>query len=96
MAYGLNLYHSTGSLAYSSSDVTWNQVDAFQANGGYTYAKTYSVISGKTVQVVQMFIDPPPTDRKALAHTISRGGVGGTGITVYGGNETSYIIVLMR
>ena len=93
MAYGLNLFHSTGALTYSSSDVTWNQVAAFQANASQTYTNSYPVISGKTVQVVQMFINPPPTDRKAVAHTVS---VSGANVTVSGGNETSFIIVLMR
>ena len=93
MAYGLNLYHSTGSLTYSSSDVTWNQVAAFQVNGGASNSTSYSVLTGRTVQVVQMFIDPPPTDRKAIAHTIS---VSGTTVSVSGGNENAYILVLMR
>lgn len=93
MAYGLNLYHSTGALTYSSSDVTWNQVAAFQVNANASSSTTYSVLQNRTVQVVQMFIDPPPTDRKATAHTIS---VNGTSVSVSGGNENVLILVLMR
>ena len=93
MAYGLNLYHSTGALAYSSSDATWNQVAAFQVNANASSSTAYSVLQNRTVQVVQMFIDPPPTDRKATAHTIS---VSGTTVSVSGGNENVLILVLMR
>lgn len=93
MTYGLNLYHSTGDLTYSSSDVTWNQVAAFQVSGNSSSSTTYSVLQDRTVQVVQMFIDPPPTDRKAIAHTIS---VSGTTVSVSGGNENVLILVLMR
>ena len=78
---------------YSSSDVTWNQVAAFQVNANASISTTYSVLQNRTVQVVQMFIDPPPTDRKATAHTIS---VSGTTVSVSGGNENVLILVLMR
>ena len=93
MSYGLNLFHSTGTLSYSSTDVTWNQVASFQVNANASSSVSYPVLSGREVQVVQMFIDPPPSNRKALAHTIS---VSGTTVNVSGGNENALIMVLMR
>ncbi len=93
MAHGLNLFNSDGSLTFSSTDVTFNQVAAFQVSGGASVSNTYAVLSGKTVQVVQMFINPPPTDRKAIAHTIS---VSDTTVSVSGGNENVLVLVLMR
>jgi hypothetical protein len=93
MAYGLELFNSSGVTTFSSTDITWNQVAAFQVNAGATSSTSYPALSGRTVEVVQMFINPPPTDRKALAHTIS---VSGTTVTVSGGNETVFILVLMQ
>lgn len=93
MAHGLNLFNADSSLAFSSADVTFNQVDAFQVSGGSSVSNTYAVLSGKTVQVVQMLIDPPPTDRRAIAHTIS---VNDTVVSVSGGSENVLVLVLMR
>ena len=93
MAYGMELFRGNNVLTYSTSDVTWNQVAAFQVNGGASNSTSYPALTGRTVKVVQMFIDPPPTNRKALAHTIS---VSGTTVTVSGGNENVFILVLMR
>lgn len=93
MSFGLNVFNASGGLAYSSSDVTWNQVDFFlvPANGSVT--NSYSVLSGREVLTVQMFVNAPPTDRKATAHTVS---VSGTTVSASGGSESSYIMVLMR
>lgn len=93
MAYGVQLFNSSGVTTFSSTDITWNQVAAFQVNGGSSSSASYPAISGRTVLVSQMFINPPPTDRKALAHTIS---VSGTTVSVSGGNETVFILVLMQ
>lgn len=93
MAYGMELFRSTGVLDYSSTDATWNQVASFMVNGGASHSASYAALSGRTSLVTQMFINAPPTDRKALAHTIS---VSGTTVTVSGGNETVFILVFMR
>ncbi len=93
MSYGLNVYHSTGSLTYSSSDVTWNQVDFFQVSGGGSASNSYPIINGRDVLLLQMFINPPPLNRKALAHTLSKSG---TTINVSGGTEDVYVLVLRK
>ena len=93
MAYGLNVYRSTGTLGFSTADVTWNQVDFFQVNGGSSASNTYSVLSGKEVLTVQMMIDPPSTSQKSIAHTVSQNG---TTINVSGGNQNTYVLVLMK
>ena len=93
MAYGLQLFNSSGVTTFSSTDITWNQVAAFQVAAGGSSSVSYPALSGRTVEVVQMFINPPPTNRKALAHTVS---VSGTTVSVSGGNETVFILVLMQ
>lgn len=93
MSYGLNVYRASGALGFSSADVTWNQVDSFQVNGGASASNTYAVLSGKTVLTVQMFIDPPSTSAKSIAHTVSQSG---NTINVSGGNQNTHILVLMQ
>jgi len=93
MAFGLNIFDSGGDVTYSTTDVTWNQVDFFQVNGGSSASKTYPFISGRAVLTAQFFIDGPPSTRAATAHTVS---VSGTNVTVSGGSENAYIIVLSR
>lgn len=93
MSHGINLYDANSQLIYSTTDVTWNQVDFFRVEGGSTATKSYPVIIGKESLIVQMFIDPPPTNRKALAHTVV---VSNGTVSVTGGSEATYILVLMR
>jgi hypothetical protein len=94
--YGLNIYNSAASLIYSSADVTWNQVDYFSVGNlsdGSVVSKTYPVIDGKEVLCLQILVDAPPASRRALAHTIT---VSGTTVSVTGGSENAFILVLMR
>jgi len=93
MSYGLNLYKADGSLGFSSDDVTWNQVDFFYVAASGSASNTYSVLSGRTVLLVQMMIDPPSTTAKSIAHTLSQAG---TTINVSGGNQNTYVLVLMK
>jgi hypothetical protein len=91
--HGMNIYKSTGSLVYSSADVTWNQVDFFLVAGDGSAVRDYPILSGREVLTAQIFINSPPTDQRALAHNIV---VSGTTVTVSGGSEDTYILVLMR
>lgn len=93
MSFGMSVFRADGNLTYSTDDVTWNQVDFFYAPAYQTTAYSYSVLSGRQTLVVQMFIDPPPNDRKAIAHSLS---VSGTTVSASGGSENAYILVLMR
>jgi hypothetical protein len=93
MTYGLNVYQQSGALTYSTSDVTWNQVDYFFVSGGGSASNSYPVLSGREVLTVQVMVDAPPTNRRALAHTVS---VSGTTVSASGGSENAYILVLMR
>lgn len=93
MSYGIEIYDAYGTLTYSVNDVTWNQVDYFYAPGGGSVSNTYPILDGKEVLVFQLMIDPPPTDRRAVAHNLS---VSGTTVTASGGSENAYVLVLMR
>ena len=93
MTFGLEVFKSNGALGYSSDDVTWNQVDFFYVGAGGSETHNYAALAGRTVLTVQMFINPPPNDRKAIAHTVT---VSGTTVSASGGSEAAYILVLMR
>jgi len=90
---GLQLFGSNGALTYSSTDVTWNQVDFFYIGGGSSVSRNYPILAGREALVVQMLVNQPPSDRRAIAYQTS---VSGTTVTVTGGSEAAYIAVLMR
>lgn len=93
MSFGLGVFRANGALAFSSDDVTWNQVDMLYCPGGSTTHRTYGMLAGREVLAVQVMIDPPPLNRRAIAHTVS---VSGTNVTISGGSEAAYVIILMR
>lgn len=93
MSHGINLFAMDGGLTYSTADVTWNQVAFFQVAGGSSVSNNYPSISGRAVLTPQFWIDGPPVDRKAVAHTVT---VSGTTVSVSGGSENAYIMVLMK
>jgi hypothetical protein len=93
MSTGLNVYDAQGRLTYSSADVTWNQVDYFYVPGYGSESRYLPALLGREVLLYQVMINPPPTDRRAVAHTLTHSN--GT-VTAQGGSEASYVLVLMR
>lgn len=93
MSHGLNVYDAYGRLTYSSADVTWNQVDFYYVPGYGSDSRYLSALVGREVLLYQVLINPPPTDRRAVAHTLAHSN--GT-VSVWGGTEASYVLVLMR
>jgi hypothetical protein len=91
--YGMAIAKANRRVTYSTLDVTWNQVDFFEIPGGGDVWKDYPAIAGREVLAVQIMIDPPPLNRRAIAHTVD---VNGTVMHVAGGSERTYILVLMR
>lgn len=92
-AFGMQVFAESGLLTYSTDDVTWNQVDFFFVAGNGTASHTYAVLSGREALVVQLLVNAPPADRRAIAHTIT---VTSTTVSVSGGTEDAFILVLMR
>jgi hypothetical protein len=93
MSFGLAVFAANGLLTYSSEDVTWNQVDFFYLPAGGSVSNNYPVLDGHEVLLAQVFVQAPPSDRKAIAPTLSQSG---TTITASGGSEAAFILVLMR
>ncbi len=93
MSFGLQVKSESGRVTYDSSMVTWNQVDFFLVEAYDSQNRTYPAIAGKEVQVMLIFVDAPPADRKAVAPAVV---TGSTFVTVSGGTIAVYAIVLMR
>ena len=91
--FGLRIHNHKSEQIYSSDEVTWNQVDSFIVYGGSGLYKDYPALVGREIMVVQTMINPPPLDRRAIAHTVS---INGTVVGVNGGSETTLCMVLMR
>jgi|TARA_R110000765_G_scaffold102077_1_gene190716 hypothetical protein len=95
MAYGFRMWGSDGNLEYDSDSVTWNQVDFYSVAAGSSDTRTFSSLSGKEVKVGLFFINPPLLTRKATSHTATVTN-NNTTISISGGSEAMYILVLMR
>lgn len=94
MTVGLELRDASNEVTFTSTSVTWNQVASFSVAANGSASNTYSVLSGRQALAVQMFVNPPPLTRKALAHNITISN--GTNVSVSGGSEEVLILVLMR
>lgn len=93
MTQGIEIRDAAGTLTYSIQDVTWNQVGFFLVAANGSFAANFPVLEGREFLAMQILVDPPPLDRRAVAHTITRDG---NNVSVSGGSENAYIIVLMR
>jgi hypothetical protein len=98
--YGIQIFSSRTpkQVTYNTSAVTWNQVDIFTAAANSTTTKSYgSFLADREIKAQQIFLNAPPVDRKAVAHTITitKSGSGAT-VRVSGGSEQAQILVLMR
>lgn len=93
MSFGLQVTSESGQVTYDSSMVTWNQVDFFLVPASASIGLTYEFLAGKEVQVMLIFVDAPPADRKAIAPTVT---IGSTTVNISGGTVAVYAIVLMR
>jgi len=83
-----------GTLQFSSTDVTWNQVDAFYKLANTNVSNTYASCVGREMLVTQILVGTPDFTRTFYANTIYTNASGSIYIT--GANVDTYIMVLMR
>jgi hypothetical protein len=80
---------------YSSTDITWNQVDSFYMPA-YGYASNiYSFCAGKEIKVNQILITSADITSAYLSNIITVDNSTGR-VIITGGNTDAYITVLMR
>lgn len=82
-------------VLFSSTDVTWNQVDSFYVNGNTTANKTYPACVNREILVKQTLIGTPDINRAYYANIITTNSSNGN-VYVTGGTVDAYITVLMR
>ena len=83
-----------GTLQFSTTDVTWNQVDAFYKLANTNVSNTYPSCVGREMLVTQILVGTPDFNKSYYTNTIytnSSGSIYLTGATV-----DTYIMVLMR
>lgn len=109
MSYGLAIYRSNGSLAFSSESVTWTQIDYIYVPAGTTINNTYSILQDKQVMIIQILQDNVGAYTRNTSNNIYVSGIlyttsevaagyynGNNVVTVVGGNVNAYVMVLMR
>jgi hypothetical protein len=108
MSYGLAIYRSNGSLAFSSESITWTQVDYIYVPAGVTVSKTYPILQDKQVMILQILQDNVGAYTRNTSNNIYVSGTlytseayagyynGNNVVTIIGGNVIAYVMVLMR
>lgn len=94
-SFGVQIFDAAGQLTYDSTAITWNQVDYFTAAASATTTRSYPQLAGLEVKVVLFFQNPDLLDARATAHTASLSN-GNTDVSVSGGNQAMYCLVLAR
>ena len=92
MWYGFDNYTT---IQFTSTDITWNQVDSFYHSGNTSVTKTYPFCVGKEFLVNQTLLGTPDVRQAYYSHTITTNSGNGS-VSVSGGNVDAYITVLMR
>lgn len=79
MNYGFEVYNSSGSLVYSTSSITWMQVDSFSVSANQTINKSYPEFNGWTLKAFIELIDQSPSNQEHYSPIAT---VSGTSVTV--------------
>ena len=85
----------TGLPWFGSNDITWSQVDFFTVAAGGDVTKDFSYLAGWEKLVTQAFMDAVPSGRKMQQCNIAWSN-GETTLRVYGGTETTLVLVYAR
>lgn len=86
---------SDGALVYDSDSVTWNQIGYFFVGSNSSYTSIpFPFVENRETLVTQILVNSPPTTRRAIAHTVTWNP--DFSVSVSGGSEDSYVLVLYR
>lgn len=90
---GIQIFNEAGGVSYTTSDITWNQVDFVYLPAGSSFSMNYPALDGREGLMVQMTINPPPVNQRAYVNAVS---ISGTLVSASGSSVDTYILVLMR
>ena len=82
-------------LQFSTTDVTWNQVDNFYKSANTTISNTYPSCAGREMLVTQILVGTPDINKPYYSNTISTNSGNGS-VYITGANVDTYIMVMMR
>jgi hypothetical protein len=87
-------FDPSSSLQFSTTDVTWNQVDTFFKPANTIVSKTYDSCANREMLVTQVLIGTPDINATYYANSISTNSSGG--VYIDGGTVDALITVMMR
>ena len=94
MSYGLSVFKASGSLGFSTADVTWQFLDQFTVNANASVSENYSVASGMTIIAQRQLFNSPPDAQEDFIPNVS---VSGTTVSIapQSGKSSSKCIVIV-
>jgi hypothetical protein len=94
MAYGLEIYKASGTVSYTSTDVTWSFVGFLVVAASTSTTQTFPAAAGMTLITQQWLPNTIPNNQEAYTHTVV---VSGNTVTVSNnGTVTTNILVLAQ
>ena len=79
MSYGLSVFKASGSLGFSTADITWQFLDQFTVNANASVSENYSVASGMTIIAQRQLFNSPPDAQEDFVPNVS---ISGTTVSV--------------
>ena len=94
MSYGLSVFKASGSLGFSTADVTWQFLDQFTVNANASVSENYSVASGMTIIAQRQLFNSPPDAQEDFVPNVS---ISGTTVSVapQSGKSSAQCIVIV-
>ena len=79
MSYGLSVFKASGSLGFSTADITWQFLDQFTVAANASVSENYSVASGMTIIAQRQLFNSPPDAQEDFVPNVS---ISGTTVSV--------------
>ena len=94
MSYGLSVFKASGSLGFSTADITWQFLDQFTVNANASVSENYSVASGMTIIAQRQLFNSPPDAQEDFVPNVS---ISGTTVSVapQSGKSSAQCIVIV-
>ena len=94
MSYGLSVFKASGSLGFSTADITWQFLDQFTVAANASVSENYSVASGMTIIAQRQLFNSPPDAQEDFVPNVS---ISGTTVSVapQSGKSSAQCIVIV-
>jgi len=94
VSYGLSVFKASGSLGFSTADITWQFLDQFTVAANASVSENYSVASGMTIIAQRQLFNSPPDAQEDFVPNVS---ISGTTVSVapQSGKSSAQCIVIV-